>query len=123
MHSVTSTAYTGSARDDSIALATADAVTASAKSWKAADEGSLWKVTNEDNLNIIHNNNNNETKSRTATTRARKGSSGKFVTKTKPGNTADVNTWILISLQRKKCTARAAVASIATKPRVADTTA
>ena len=33
--------------------------------------------------------------------------------KTKPGNTAEVNTWTLVSLRRKKSTARSAVASIA----------
>ena len=38
---------------------------------------------------------------------------------TKPGNTAEVNTWILVSPQHKKSTARSAVASIA-KPTVAN---
>ena len=81
MHSAASTAQVGSAHDDSDALATADDVTASAKSGKAVDEGSLWKATNEDNPNIINIKKNNETK---------------------PSTTASANAWTLVSPRRKK---------------------
>ena len=114
----TANATTRSARDRSNALATADVVAASAKSWKARNVNTMHKATTR---SPIINNNNNNNHGAAPYDAADPNNNNKVGIMAKSAAalgltaTATKEHWTLISLWRnKKSTERAAAASIAT---------